>query len=271
MPFACAAFDFGRGRCHALGQRRRCAMRRARWIVAAALGGGALTTLIVATLALGAGATNNALVTLQVAPRGPGSVSAVPPPSAGDPHPCTGQDAENDCEWSYEQGTNVRLTAVVDAGAGTSFSGWSEPECGTSTSCTVGADEALTSVVAVFAPLMLAVKFSDDDGGATVSANPAGAPCDPVEEPGDAVVLPRLSAAHTCRTHRHPGDDPVPGLERAGRVPLRAHEHAHVHHRRRGSAHLGRGAVRERAAATARRPRSASSSSCARAATAAAA
>lgn len=159
-------------------------MRRARWIVAAALGGWALTTLTVATLALGAGATSSALVTLQVAPRGPGEVRPVPPPSAGDPAPCEDGDAENDCEWSYEQGTSVRLDAVVDPGAGKSFFGWSEPECGTSTSCTIRVEEALTSVVAVFAPLMLAVDLSDDNGGATVSFNPPGLPCE--DEPGNA-------------------------------------------------------------------------------------
>ena len=123
-------------------------MQRGRRIVAAALGGGAITALTVATLALGAGTKSNALVTLQVAPRGPGSVSAVPTPSAGDPHPCTGHDAENDCKWSYEQGTSVRLNAVVDPGAGKSFFGWSEPDCGTSSSCTVRVDDQLTSVVA---------------------------------------------------------------------------------------------------------------------------
>ena len=161
-------------------------MRRARWIVAAALGGGALTTLTVATLALGAGATSSALVTLQVAPRGPGDVSALPLPTAGDPHPCEDGEDDNDCEWRYEQGTSVRLDAIVDPGAGNSFVGWSEPECGTSPSCTVRVDDALTSVVAVFAPLMLAVDLSDDNGGATVSFNPAGPLCD--DPPGQADV-----------------------------------------------------------------------------------
>jgi Divergent InlB B-repeat domain len=190
-------------------------MRRARWIVAAALAGGALTTLTVATLALGAAETRSALVTLQVAPRGPGSVSAVPT-SAGDTQPCTGNDAEDDCEWSYEQGTSVRLNAIVDAGAGKSFFGWSEPECGTNSSCTVRLDDTLTSVVAVFAPLMLAVKFSDDDGGATVSANPAGQPCDPAEEPGDAVFCraypPRTRVALTLA----PGTTPFRGWNEQG-------------------------------------------------------
>lgn len=95
-----------------------------------------MTTLTVSALALGAVDATDATVTLQVAPRGPGGISAVPT-SPADTSPCTGHDAENDCEWTYERGTTVRLDAKVDAGAGKSFSGWSEPECGTSTSCTV--------------------------------------------------------------------------------------------------------------------------------------
>ena len=159
-------------------------MRRAAWIVAAALGGGALTTPMMATLALGAGTTGTALVTLQVAPRGPGSVSAVPV-GGGDPHPCTRNEESEDCTWTYERGTSVRLTAIADPGQGRSFSGWSDPDCGSGTTCTVVLDEDLTSVVAVFAPLLLAVNLSDDDTGANVSFNPAGLPCGG-DKPDDA-------------------------------------------------------------------------------------
>ena len=190
-------------------------MQRARRIVAAALGGGALTTLVVAALALGAVNTTDATVTLQLAPRGPGSVSAVPTSSA-DTTPCTGNDAENDCTWSYERGRSVTLTAVVDPGTGKSFSGWSEPQCGTSSSCTVKLDDDLTSVVAVFAPLMLGVKFSKNDGGATVTANPAGLLCDPSEKPGDAVYC-RAYPPHTrVALTLTPGTTPFRGWNEQG-------------------------------------------------------
>lgn len=167
-------------------------MRRARRIVAAALGGGVLATLTVTALALGSGQTSSALVTLQVAPRGQGSVSAVPS-SAGETEPCRRNDGQKDCAWSYERGSTVRLTASADAGK--SFSGWSEPDCGTSDSCTVKLDDDLTSVVAVFSPLMLAVRFSEEAGGATVTANPPGDPCDPAVAP--EAILCSAYPAHT--------------------------------------------------------------------------
>jgi hypothetical protein len=174
-----------------------------------------LTTLTVATLALASGKSADALVTLQVAPRGPGSVSAAPV-GGGDPHPCTGHEGENDCEWSYERGTSVTLTATVDAGAGKSFAGWSDPGCGTSPTCTVTLEDDLTTVVALFSPLMLGVKFSDEAGGATVAFTPPGEPCDPAEEPGDAVFC-RAFAPHTAvRLTLTPGTTPFRGWNEQG-------------------------------------------------------
>ena len=171
-------------------------MRRARWIVAAALGGGALTTLTVATLALGAGATSSALVTLQVAPRGPGSVSAGST-SGGATQLCTVNDAGNACTFSYEQGTTVRLTATAEDEK--RFFGWSEPDCGTSNPCTVRLDEALTSIVAVFSPLRLGVKFSPEAkaDGASVSAVPPGQPCPLSELDDEDAVFCSEYAPHT--------------------------------------------------------------------------
>ncbi len=167
-------------------------MQRARWIVAAALGGGALATLTAAALALGAGETSSALVTLQVAPRGTGIVSAAPI-GTGDDHPCEEQEGSADCRWSYERGTTVRLTAAAD-GPANSFFGWSDQECGTSNPCAVKLDDDLTSIVAVFSPLKLAVKLSRSETGAIVTFNPAGQPCD--DPPGDAQFC-RAFAPHT--------------------------------------------------------------------------
>jgi hypothetical protein len=168
-------------------------MQRARRIVAAALGGGALTTLTVAALALGAGKATDATVTLQLGVRGPGSVAAAPI-GGGDPHPCDRQQGQDDCKWTYERGTSVRLTATAGGEAGESFSSWSDPDCGTSMTCTVKLDDDLTSVVAVFTPLMLAVQLITDDTGATVGFNPPGETCD--DPPGDADFC-REFAPHT--------------------------------------------------------------------------
>ena len=96
---------------------------------------------------------------------------------------------------------------------------------------------------------MLAVKFSDEDGGATVSANPAGVPCD--RSSRDDAVFCRAYPPHTrVALTVIPGTTPVPGLER-GRANYRCEptNTPDLHDRRRGSAHLGGGAVRGRAAA----------------------
>ena len=182
-------------------------MRRAQRIVAAALGGGiailAVAALALAALALGAGDTTSALVTLQVAPRGPGSVTAVPK-SLNDPDPCTKQDGNQACQWSYERGTTVVLTAAGD-GPG-QFVTWSETECGTSNPCTVKVDDDVTSVAAQFTPLMLAVTFSRFGTGATVSFDPAGQECD---DPPDDPKFCRAYAPHTRVTLTlKPGSEP---------------------------------------------------------------
>jgi Divergent InlB B-repeat domain/Fibronectin type III domain len=128
-------------------------------------------------LAAGAGGQQPGFVTLQVAPRGPGTVTASPA-GVGDANPCTGQAFENDCEWRYQRGDTVELRATPDAGDN-SFSSWSDPECGSSASCTVRLDDDVTSLVAVFSPLTLRVNFSTNDTGATVAFDPAGQPCEP--------------------------------------------------------------------------------------------
>jgi hypothetical protein len=153
-------------------------MRNARGIVAAAIPGCA-TALVVAALASG-GSRGTALVELQVAPRGPGTVSAVP---AGvdlendkQPvtQPCFDNEGDDSCLWGYPPGTRITLTAKADSGK--SFSGWSSPECPGTGSCTIALDEDPMSVVAQFSPLRLGIRLSDKNAG-KVTTDPAGKPC----------------------------------------------------------------------------------------------
>jgi hypothetical protein len=135
-------------------------------------------------------------VTLQVTSRGPGTVTASPT-AAGATNPCPGQKNDEACEWRYERGAIVELTAKTDVGAGKSFSGWSDAECGSNPSCTVKLDDDLTSVVAVFSPLMLAVKYSSGDSStAAVAFDPVGQECLP-SETGDEAVYCRTFPPHT--------------------------------------------------------------------------
>ena len=136
-------------------------------------------------------------MTLQVTSRGPGTVTASPT-AAGATNPCPGQKNDEACEWRYERGAIVELTAKTDDGAGKSFSGWSDPECGTNPSCTVKLDDDLTSVVAVFSPLMLAVKFSSGDSTtASVTFDPEGPQCPVANTGDDSAVYCRTYSPHT--------------------------------------------------------------------------
>src|SRR5947209_7863444 len=152
-------------------------------IVAAAL----LPCVILGLLLLARGSSaargsSEALVTLQVAPRGPGVVSASPAGVDSDGQPvtaaCDRNEGSDSCAWRYPAGATIQLRANPDAGK--SFSGWSTPDCPGTGTCTVTLDSDLTSVVAVFSPLRLGVVLSTDDSSKTngrVTSSPSGINC----------------------------------------------------------------------------------------------
>ena len=245
-------------------------MRRARWIVAAALLGGALTSLTVAALALGAVDASDATVTLQVAPRGPGQrVRGADEP--GRP------DSVHRARRRERLRVDVRARDLRQAGRE------GRP----------GRRQELLRLerarVRHEHQLHRQARRRSDVGRRRLRAADARRQVlrrrrrrDRVLQPGGPAVrsgrgagrrglLSRIPAAHARRGDCDAGDDAVPRLERAGRLPVRADGRGHLHDHRRGSADLGGRALRQRAGSAARRPRSASSSSCARAATAAAA
>jgi hypothetical protein len=150
-------------------------VRAAPKIVAAALVGSAIAGLMLIGLASGAGNRRTASVTLQVAPRGPGTVSVSPKGTGSDPNPCDANKGQNDCTWTYERGTSVTLTAAV-LSSGKSFSGWSTPDCSGTSPCTITLDQDATSIVATFNPLTLGIRLSSDNEG-RVTSDPAGIDC----------------------------------------------------------------------------------------------
>jgi hypothetical protein len=116
--------------------------------------------------------------TLQIAPRGPGAVTAAPAgldAETGAPagQPCAESDGRDDCPTAYLAGTRVTLTAAPDAGA--SFAGWSDPSCTGTGPCTITLAAAERSVVATFSPLTVNVNLSSDN--ARVTSSPPGIDC----------------------------------------------------------------------------------------------
>lgn len=90
--------------------------------------------------------------------------------------PCSRNNAQHLCEWYFDSGKTVTLTASPDPGFSSRFVGWSNPDCPGTGSCDVTLDAQLTTVVARFSPLVLGVLLSSQDA-ATVSTVPSGRPC----------------------------------------------------------------------------------------------
>src|SRR5688572_11578343 len=162
------------------------------WIprsVAAASIGTALAALVVVALAAAAAQRTSAIVELQVAPRGPGSVAASPrgvdldDDNAPVTEPCDENDDDDSCRWGFEQGTAVTLSARPDSGK--SFVGWSTPDCPGTGSCTLTLGAGITSIVAIFSPLRLGVKYSDDESG-TVTIDRTANSCLDDQDDADA-------------------------------------------------------------------------------------
>src|SRR4051812_857499 len=157
-------------------------MHRVPRFVAAALCG-ALAGLVLAALASGSERRATARMTLQIAPRGLGSVSVSPPGLGSDNQSvtvCKAREGSQSCSLTYDQGQVVTLTAAPEAGR--SLSAWSTPDCAGTAPCAITLDDEFTSVVAVFNPLRLGVKLSDATAG-HVTTDPVAKTC---EKPPDA-------------------------------------------------------------------------------------
>jgi hypothetical protein len=172
-------------------------------IVAAALLGAAATGLLVGSLAFSPSSRGaEPQVTLQIAPRAPSAAGAVsvtsdtpgveldPPNEGQSVSACTDKStSESSCHWGFPRGTIVKLTAAPGNATGYTFAGWSTPDCPDTGSCTLTLDDDYTSVVALFNPLMLGVRFSHpsdgdppDDRHVTIKSeglDPAGIDCKP--------------------------------------------------------------------------------------------
>jgi chitodextrinase len=196
-------------------------MERGPRFVAAALVG-TLAALTVVALATGAERRGAARVTLQIAPRGLGTVSVSPAGLDGSNQlvkQCTQGEGGQSCFLTYDRGQPVTLTATGSFGR--VLSSWSNPDCSGTSPCALTLEDDLTSVVAVFNPLRLAVRLSNPDGG-HVTTEPAGKPC--AQQPDDGgdqcfEFAPRTSVKVTMvqnGTHRfrswNPGCEPTTAL-----------------------------------------------------------
>ncbi len=141
-------------------------------VVAAALLGACATSFLLAALAFASGSRSSAVVTLQIAPRGLGTVSVTPSDndSLGD---CGANHDQGSCTRTYDRGAHVKLTASSDQGR--KLFSWSTPDCPGTGECDLTLDDDMTSIVALFDPLRLGVQFSPSaPDGETVTTDPAG-------------------------------------------------------------------------------------------------
>ena len=197
-------------------------MHRALRFVAAALIG-TLAALVLVALASGSERRAEATVTLQVAPRGLGTILVTPGAVGSGQTVSTcdeGEDA-NSCSFTYDKGQAVTLTAKGTAGR--SVSSWSNPDCAGTAPCTMTLDDDLTSIVAVFNPLRLGVKLSNPDAG-HVTTDPAGKTCPADQEPssgsnqcfefapGTSVKVTMVTAAGHQFRGWNPGCEPTTAM-----------------------------------------------------------
>jgi hypothetical protein len=132
-----------------------------------------------------------ATVKLGVVPNGEGTVTLDPLPAGTDA--CVGSpdtleswgspDELMYCEYEYDRGQEVTLTAVSDA-AGIDFVGWSDARCaGTGPSCTLRMDADLQSVTALYTPQRVKVAFGGRGTGTVTTQD--GRVCTPGPEGQD--------------------------------------------------------------------------------------
>ena len=182
-------------------------------VVAAALLGAFAASFLLAALAFASGSHGSAVVTLQIAPRGLGTVSVTPSDndSLSD---CSANHDQGSCTLTYNRGAHVRLTASSDQGR--KLFSWSTPDCPGTGACDLTLDDDVTSIVALFDPLRLGVQYSTSGAG-TITADPAGASCG-ADDLGDDITCLEFRPGTQVKLTMTPSDGHVfkgwnPGCE----------------------------------------------------------
>jgi hypothetical protein len=193
-------------------------LRSRPWFVAAAFVGASIAASVIATLAFASVTRIGATVTLQVAPRGLGEI-AVSPADTNGVNTCSNNEQGDSCLLTYQRGQEVTLEA--SSSASRTLAAWSTPDCPGTGTCSLKLDDDLTSIVALFNPLRLAVILSSPDTG-TVTTSPVGPACGG-EQPGNAdacftfapgtvvKVTMKPNAGHTFQGW-NPGCEPTDAL-----------------------------------------------------------